>query len=139
MVVFRCQAPYYFVALLCKFHQNFEATIGEIRKRFRIPRLRKLLKKTTSNCNICKIRRAVPVAPFMGSLARYRLTPYVRPFPYTGVNYFVPINATIGRRHGKRWVALFTSLTIRAVHLEVAYYLSTDACFLCIRNFINRR
>ncbi|XP_037818591.1 uncharacterized protein LOC119608296 [Lucilia sericata] len=120
-------------------HQNLEATIGEIRKRFWIPRLRKLLSKTTSNCNICKIRRAVPVAPFMGSLPSDRLTPYVRPFTYTGVDYFGPINVTVGRRHEKRWVALFTCLTIRAVHLEVAYDLSTDACILCIRNFINRR
>ncbi|XP_065356313.1 uncharacterized protein LOC135950711 [Calliphora vicina] len=119
-------------------HQNFEATIGEIRKRFRIPRLRNLLRKTTSNCNICKIRRAVPVAPFMGSLPSDRLTPYVRPFTYTGVDYFGPLNVTIGRRHEKRWVALFTCLTIRAVHLEVAYDLSTDSCILAIRNFINR-
>ncbi|XP_065365551.1 uncharacterized protein LOC135958583 [Calliphora vicina] len=120
-------------------HQNFEATIGEIRKRFWIPRLRNLLSKTTSNCNICKIRRAVPVAPFMGSLPSDRLTPYVRPFTYTGVDYFGPLNVTVGRRHEKRWVALFTCLTIRAVHLEVAYDLSTDSCILAIRNFINRR
>lgn len=30
-------------------------------------------------------------------------------------------------------------MSIRAVHLEVAFDLSTDACILAIRNFINRR
>lgn len=75
----------------------------------------------------------------MGKLPTDRLTPYVRPFTYTGVDYFGPVNITIGRRHEKRWVALFTCLTIRAVHLEVAFDLSTDACILAIRNFINRR
>lgn len=36
-------------------------------------------------------------------------------------------------------MALFTCLSVRAIHLEVAYDLSTDACILAIRNFINRR
>ncbi|XP_037820369.1 uncharacterized protein LOC119609595 [Lucilia sericata] len=74
-----------------------------------------------------------------GSLPKDRLTPYIRPFSYTGLDYFGPLTITIGRRHEKRWVALFTCLTIRAIHLEVAFDLSTDACILAIRNFINRR
>ncbi|XP_055906585.1 uncharacterized protein LOC129941857 [Eupeodes corollae] len=45
----------------------------------------------------------------------------------------------MGRRKEKRWVALFTCLTVRAIHLELATDLSTDACILCIRNFVNRR
>lgn len=36
-------------------------------------------------------------------------------------------------------MALFTCLTVRAVHIELAYDLSTDACIIAIRNFINRR
>lgn len=49
-------------------HQNFEATIAAIRRRYWIPRLRKLLKSCISKCNVCKLRRASPVQPFMGSL-----------------------------------------------------------------------
>lgn len=30
-------------------------------------------------------------------------------------------------------------MTVRAIHLEIAKDLSTDAVILCIRNFINRR
>ena len=120
-------------------HQNFEATMGEIRSRFWIPRLRKLLSKSIANCTFCKVRRAMPSPPFMGSLPSDRLTPYVRPFSYTGLDYFGPVNICIGRRREKRWVALFTCLTVRAIHLEVAFDLSTDAFILAIRNFINRR
>ena len=120
-------------------HQNFEATICEIRRSFWIPRLRRILRKCMSNCYICRFRRTLPVPPLMGSLPKDRLTPYIRPFSFTGLDYFGPVTITIGRRHEKRWVALFTCLTIRAIHLEVAFDLSTDACILAIRNFINRR
>ena len=120
-------------------HQNFEATICEIRRSFWIPCLRRVLRKCVSKCLICRFRSTMPVPPFMGSLPEDRLTPYIRPFTYTGLDYFGPLTITIGRRHEKRWVALFTCLTVRAIHLEVAFDLSTDACILAIRNFINRR
>lgn len=75
----------------------------------------------------------------MGQLPDDRLTPYVRPFTYTGFDYFGPFSISVGRRHEKRWVALFTCLTTRAIHLELAADLSTDACLICLRNFINLR
>ncbi|XP_067628473.1 uncharacterized protein [Eurosta solidaginis] len=120
-------------------HQNAEATICEIRQKYWIPRLRKLLRTVISSCQVCRLSRAAPVVPTMGPLPVDRLTPYVRPFSYTGLDYFGPIIVTIGRRQEKRWVALFTCLTIRAIHLELAHDLSTDACIITIRNFINRR
>ncbi|XP_036335546.1 uncharacterized protein LOC118745966 [Rhagoletis pomonella] len=120
-------------------HQNSEATICEIRSQFWIPRLRKLLRSVIANCPVCRIAKAAPVAPIMGPLPVDRLTPYVRPFTYTGLDYFGPINVAVGRRQEKRWVALFTCLTIRAIHLELAHDLSTDSCIVAIRNFTNRR
>ncbi|XP_065356143.1 uncharacterized protein LOC135950534 [Calliphora vicina] len=84
---------------------------------------------------VTEFRRTLPVPPLMGSLPKDRLTPYIRPFSYTGLGYFGPLIVTDGRCHEKRWVALFTCLTIRAIHLEIAF----DLCILAIRNFINRR
>ena len=46
---------------------------------------------------------------------------------------------TLGRRKEKRWVAIFTCLAIRAVHLEIVTSLSTQSCLMAIRRFSCRR
>lgn len=120
-------------------HQNEEATICRIRQEFWVVRLRQLLRGVIAKCQTCRIRNAQPAPPLMGSLPEDRVTSNVRPFTYTGLDYFGPVTVTIGRRTEKRWVALFTCLTIRAVHLELSHDLSTDSCIIVIRNFINRR
>lgn len=97
------------------------------------------MRSIKNSCQVCKNRNAAPRPPLMGQLPIDRLSPYVRPFTYTGVDCLGPYNVSIGRRSEKRWVALFTCMTIRAVHVEMAKDLSTDACILYIRNFINRR
>ncbi|GBP20170.1 hypothetical protein EVAR_5601_1 [Eumeta japonica] len=68
-----------------------------------------------------------------------RLAHHQRPFSYVGLDYFGPYNVTIGRQHQKRYVALFTCLTTRAVHLEVAGGLSADSAILAIRRMMARR
>ncbi|XP_075151975.1 uncharacterized protein LOC142226001 [Haematobia irritans] len=124
----------------CQFHHgNTSTVINEIRQKYWVPALRSAVNKVTSKCTKCKIRKAAPQQPIMGQLPVDRVTPYIRPFTYVGLDYFGPVDVTIRRQREKRWVALFTCLTIRAVHLEIATDLSSDACILCIRNFINRR
>lgn len=122
----------------CK-HQLHEVVICEIRKKFWINDIRSLLRKIKSTCTRCKILKAKPQTPLMGPHPEDRLTPFIRPFTYTGVDYFGPVTVSVGRSKQKRWVAIFTCLTIRAVHTEIAEDLSSDACIICIRNFINTR
>lgn len=122
-------------------HQFDELTICEIRYRFWIVDARTVLKKLKSSCPECILRKSKPRQPMMGQLPEDRLTPYLRPFTYSGVDYFGPIHISVGRRREKRWVALFTCSTIRAVHLKISESLSSDSfiLLLCLRNFVNIR
>jgi transposase InsO family protein len=120
-------------------HQNNELVLNEVRQKFWIPDLRVVLKKVRNSCQFCKNYNAKPSPPEMGNLPSVRLTPYVRPFVFTGLDYFGPVEVSVGRHREKRWVALFTCLTVRAIHLEVVETLTTDDCILALKRFIARR
>ena len=56
-----------------------------------------------------------------------------------GVDYFGPIEVKQGTSCVKRWGCLFTCLTVRAIHVEVAHSLNTDSMINVLRRFINLR
>ncbi|XP_065084488.1 uncharacterized protein LOC135706762 [Ochlerotatus camptorhynchus] len=120
-------------------HANNETVVNEIRQKFHISELRTAVKKVASGCYWCRVYKSKPQVPPMAPLPSARLTPYVRAFTFTGLDYFGPITVRFGRGGVKRWVALFTCLGTRAVHLEVAYSLSSESCKMAIRRFIARR
>ncbi|XP_055604679.1 uncharacterized protein LOC129752915 [Uranotaenia lowii] len=120
-------------------HRNNETVCNEIHQKFRIPNLRVAVRRVARNCMACRIRNARPRPPRMAPLPAVRLTPYIKPFTHTGVDYFGPLLVKQGRSLVKRWVCLFTCLTIRAVHVEIVCSLSTSSCILAIRRFIARR
>ncbi|XP_055622986.1 uncharacterized protein LOC129766479 [Toxorhynchites rutilus septentrionalis] len=120
-------------------HSNGESVVNKLRQKFQISKLRVLVRKVRSRCNWCKINHALPEAPKMAALPEERVTPMTRPFSHVGLDYFGPLMIRVNRSKVKRWVALFTCLTIRAVHLEPVASLSTESCKLAIRRFIARR
>ncbi|XP_062703964.1 uncharacterized protein LOC134286368 [Aedes albopictus] len=120
-------------------HANNETVVNEVRQRFHVPSVRVQVRAARKRCMWCQVYKAVPAPPKMGPLPQARLTPFKRPFTYSGVDYFGPYFVKIGRSTAKRWVALFTCLVTRAIHLEVVSSLSTDSCKKAIRRFIARR
>ena len=123
-----------------KFHHHLnEVVVNEMRQKFFIYGLRSLVRSTARKCQRCQNHRAAPIAPEMGLLPFERTTSFTRPFSFTGVDYFGPIEVEVGRRREKRWGVLFTCLTLRAVHLELASSLSTDCFLLILKQFIARR
>ncbi|XP_055615057.1 uncharacterized protein LOC129761362 [Toxorhynchites rutilus septentrionalis] len=119
-------------------HANNETVVNEVRQRFHVPSLRIQLRKVAGSCMYCKVKKAKPSAPRMAPLPDARLSPFVRPFSYVGLDYFGPLQVKVGRSLVKRWVALCTCLTIRAVHLEIVHSLSTNSCKMVIRRFLVR-
>ena len=75
----------------------------------------------------------------MADLPADRLIPDEPPFTRVGVDYFGPIEVKCGRCTVKRYVALFTDLKVRAIHMEVVDSLTTDTCINALRRFIARR
>lgn len=120
-------------------HAGVETTLNEVKQRYWVIRPRPTVKTVLRNCLSCRIRRAKPTSPATGDHPVSRLAHHRRPFTYTGVDYFGPLTVTVGRSTQKRYVALFTCLTTRAVHLEVAGTLTTDSAIMALRRFIARR
>ncbi|XP_055632650.1 uncharacterized protein LOC129773115 [Toxorhynchites rutilus septentrionalis] len=120
-------------------HGNKESIVNEMRQRFEISKLRTLVKKVMARCVWCHVMKTKPKSPPMASLPDARVSAFVRPFTFVGLDYFGPVFVRVGRNQAKRWVALFTCLTIRAVHLEVVHTLSTESCIMAVRRFVARR
>ncbi|XP_055623383.1 uncharacterized protein LOC129766811 [Toxorhynchites rutilus septentrionalis] len=120
-------------------HQNHETVINEIRQKYRIAHLRACYEKVRKTCQQCKNQHAMPSPPYMADLPPARLAAFSQPFTHVGLDYFGPIEVIVGRRIEKRWGMLATCLTVRAIHIEVVYSLSTSSCIMAIRNFIARR
>ena len=74
----------------------------------------------------------------MADLPKERLTP-APPFTYCGVDYFGPFFIKEGRKETKRYGAMFTCLSSRAVHIETANSLETDSFLNALRRFVARR
>ena len=74
-------------------------------------------------------------------LPKTRLQSSLRAFAKVGVDYVGPFltKQGRGRKRAKRYLCLFTCLTTRAVHLEMAYSLDTDSFINAFTRMTSRR
>ncbi|UYV83833.1 hypothetical protein LAZ67_X000342 [Cordylochernes scorpioides] len=91
--------------------QGQDTVRNEIRLQFWIPNLRVEVKRCWSECPLCKIRQAKPSTPVMGALPGCRVEPQQRSFSIVGMDYFGPMDISVGRRHEKIYGVLFTCMT----------------------------
>ncbi|XP_055614983.1 uncharacterized protein LOC129761292 [Toxorhynchites rutilus septentrionalis] len=115
------------------------AVKNKLRQSFHVIHVDAVVRKVLSACIWCKVHRNRPQVPRESPLPVQRLTPNLRPFSFVGVDYMGPFEVVVGRRKEKRWIALFTCMVTRAVHLEVAHGLTTQSCLMAISRFICRR
>lgn len=120
-------------------HTGQEAVLNELRQRYWPILGRTTVRQVCHRCPACRRATAKPVMPEMGALPLARVTRQTRPFIETGLDYFRPMYVTVGRSRIKRYRALFTCLTMRAVHVELAERLTTDSAIMAIRRFISVR
>ncbi|XP_076660139.1 uncharacterized protein LOC143363448 [Halictus rubicundus] len=121
------------------FHGSSNTVVNEIRQKYYIVGVRRALRSLISKCLICRFRRAKPRSPEMSNLPPGRVAYRQRPFSHCGMDYFGPMQVKIGRRREKRWGVLFTCLTTRAVHLELADSLTTSSAIMALQRLAARR
>ena len=113
--------------------------LSELRKRYWIVQAQSAVRRILSKCVVCRKLKSPVLEQKMSDLPEDRLAVDEPPFTHIGVDYLGPFDTKRGRSVVKRYGVLFTCLTVRAIHLEVAASLDTDSYILALRRFIARR
>ena len=138
-------ASHHVVRLIIEFyhhasgHSGTEHVLSMIRERFWIVKARAAVKRSLNYCFNCRKQQAPVGEQKMANLPQGRVTPDKPPFSYVGVGCFGPFLVRRGRSQAKRYGVIFTCLTVRAIHIEVAHSLDTDSFVNSLRRFIARR
>ena len=120
-------------------HSGTSFTWTSLRQKYWIIRGAAAVRKTIGKCTQCKKRNAKPLEQIMADLPEERFAINKPPFYNTGTDYFGPFFIKQGRSRLKRYGCIFTCLTTRAVHLEVAHFMTADSFINAFRRFICRR
>ena len=75
----------------------------------------------------------------MAPLPKAKIAPVPPAFTCVGLDLARPIITQSGRKSNKRYLCLFTSVTSRVVHLEIAFALDSDSFLQCFSQFCSRR
>ena len=119
-------------------HSGSSHTWALLRHKFWIIKGAAEVRKSIGNCYACKKRNSSVGKQLMADLPFCRLQ-FVKPsFSSVGIDYFGPILIKQGRSTVKRYGCIFTCLTMRAVHNEIAHSLDTDSFIIALRRFIAR-
>ena len=97
-----------------------------------------MIRSIIQSCVLCRIFRGKLGEQQMAELPEQRFSTE-GPFTYTGMDNFGPFYVKDGRKQLKRFVALFTCLSSRAIHLESCVCMETDSFIQALRRFIARR
>ncbi|KAI7802084.1 hypothetical protein IRJ41_024663 [Triplophysa rosa] len=120
-------------------HSGHNHMLSTLRRRYWITGATSAVRKIIAECCFCKKYNGRRMEQKMADLPKERILPDHPPSTNTGVDNFGPIEVKKGRGTVKRYGVIFTCLASRAVHLELANSLDTDACINALRRFISRR
>lgn len=90
-------------------------------------------------CYTCRKYKAQGLTFKMSDMPSVRLRAHLSAFTRARIDTWGPMNVTIFWRSVKRWICLFTCLSSRGVHLEMAYSLDTSSFIAALSRFQNHR
>ena len=97
------------------------------------------MRRVVKNCVTCKKTNARVENQYMADLPTARLQLHEPPFSHVGVDCFGALIVKVKRSQAKRYGCLFTCMTTRAIHLELAFDLSSSSFINVLRRFLARR
>lgn len=120
-------------------HSGRNYMLSRLRQNYWITGATTAIRRILSRCVICRRLQAAPGSQQMADLPVDRVRPDEAPFTRVGVDLFGPFEVKSRRSIVKRYGVMFTCLSIRAVHIEVASSLDIDSFINTLRRFIARR
>ena len=120
-------------------HAGAEHVLTHLRQQFWVICGRAAVKRHTHAYMVCRRRSAQPRPPLMGDLPAFRVGEPAPVFARVGVDFFGPMAVKKHRKREKRYGCLFTCLSTRAVHIELAHSLDTDSFIMAMRRMMARR
>jgi hypothetical protein len=121
-------------------HGGIGMTMDEVRRRYWIPRLRRLVRKVRNQCHGCKrFRLSSYATPSTGVLPTTR-TQGINPYQVIGVDYAGPIRyRKRNGRDGKSYVLLYACSLTRGIYIDLLPSLELTDFILSLKRFIARR
>ena len=120
-------------------HCGVNATLNILCQKYWILNAKVTVRRVLSKCVTFKRIHSRTQNQIMAELPSARFQIKEAPFSHTGVDLFGPFVTKVKRSHIKRYACLFTCMTIRAIHLEFVFDLSTSSFINCLRRFLTRR
>ena len=118
-------------------HSHISRTIAKLRDHYYILRFRSVVRSVVFHYVKCRRDLIQPAPPLMAALPAQRAKAHLPPFTFVGIDYLGPYDVVILVK--VRWIVLFTCLTTRAVHLEVAHTMDTHSFLMAFSRFTDRR
>ena len=120
-------------------HGGANMMLNQLLQRYWILQSTAVVCRMLNSCMHCRRHYKKSGPQKMADLPPSRLQIDTHPFAYCGIDYFRPL--LVKQRHSqvKKYGCLFTCLTARAIHIEVAMDLTTDTFINALRRFLSKR
>ncbi|XP_073963061.1 uncharacterized protein [Choristoneura fumiferana] len=134
--------------LISEYHTRFmhpgaQTLKNLLSRHFWILSCKRAIHSVISTCLKCfRVRPHLAPVPLMGNLPSYRVN-QIKPFSSSVVDYGGPYHIALGRGRGaksfKGYICVFVCTSTKAIHIELASELSSEAFLAALRRFIARR